>query len=411
MRAVNYGLDPQTEAARIAALHEYGLLDTAPEPPFDAFVKLVATICDTPIALVSLVDSKRQWFKANVGLTEVEETPREISFCSYAIRQTTLFEVPDTRVDSRFAANPLVTGAENFRYYAGMPLIDRDGRVLGTLCALDHRPRQLTQVQRDAMATLAKSLVTLIEARKGVSADMLRYLSILSSALENTSDPVAILSVADDKTTSIAYVNPAFCELFKYDAANLLGQPLSRLTGVATDATKIERLRAAIAEGVAGTETIFLYTSSGGRRLVEIRDRVIDARHRIVSARDLTRIHETQEALVRTHERLHALYEISAARGTTHVAQIEAALDVALKALGMQSGYVGEIDGDFIRMRHVVGEHLQARGIVLDLRKTYVFDTLAAGDVLAISDLSMTKTTHAPTCRRTRVGMDTFRHR
>lgn len=132
-------LVPENEAERIAALHSYGLLDTAADPAFDSFAMLASQICDTPMAFVSLVDSSRQWFKANVGLPGVCETSRDVAFCAHAILANDILEVPDTRLDARFADNPLVTGEPHVRFYAGMPLIDRDGRASGTLCTLDRR--------------------------------------------------------------------------------------------------------------------------------------------------------------------------------------------------------------------------------------------------------------------------------
>ncbi len=142
------------------------MLDSEPDPAYDAIAHQAATICDTPIALVSVSDTTRRWFKANVGLAEVSEVPREIAFCAYAIESTEFFEVPDALLDTRFADNPLVAGETNLRYYAGMPLVDRDGTILGTLCTLDHRPRRLADEQREALARLARSVLELIEKRK-----------------------------------------------------------------------------------------------------------------------------------------------------------------------------------------------------------------------------------------------------
>ncbi|GAB7191364.1 GAF domain-containing sensor histidine kinase [Kineococcus sp. NUM-3379] len=153
------------EAERLAALLSYELLDTPPEHDFDDIATLAAEIAGTPIALVSLVDSERQWFKARVGL-DVCETPREASFCARTIEQDGLFVVPDATRDPRFAASPLVTGEPHVRFYAGAPLVSPAGHALGSLCVLDHTPRELTGAQRRALLTLARHVVTHVELRQ-----------------------------------------------------------------------------------------------------------------------------------------------------------------------------------------------------------------------------------------------------
>ena len=159
---------PADEVARLAALQRYQILDTLPEAEYDDLTLLASQICQTPISLVSLVDSQRQWFKSHHGL-DIEETPRAISFCAHAIRGRTLLEVPDAALDERFSDNVFVTDAPHVRFYAGAPLITPDGLALGTLCVVDYKPRQLTPAQRAALDALGASgdNVARIAARRG----------------------------------------------------------------------------------------------------------------------------------------------------------------------------------------------------------------------------------------------------
>ncbi len=153
------------EAERLAALHSYNILDTPPEPEYDAITALIAELCAVPIALVSLVDENRQWFKANCGLSGTTGTSRDVAFCAHAIKHTGILEIPDTLLDPRFAQNPLVVGAPYLRFYAGAPLVDRKGMVLGTLCVADRVPRRLTLEQWSNLARLAISITNLILSR------------------------------------------------------------------------------------------------------------------------------------------------------------------------------------------------------------------------------------------------------
>ena len=153
------------EKKRLKVLWQYEVLDTVPEALFDDLTELAARICEAPIALISLVDEKRQWFKSKVGTT-VRETSRDISFCAHAIKQSDLFVVPDATKDKRFADNPLVTSDPKIRFYAGAPLITPDGYALGTLCIIDQVPRELRPDQRQALVILARHVVSQLELRR-----------------------------------------------------------------------------------------------------------------------------------------------------------------------------------------------------------------------------------------------------
>jgi GAF domain-containing protein len=161
---------PDNEAGRLAALKDYHILDTAAEQTYDDLTALAAYICDVPISMISLVDESRQWFKSKLGLNE-RETPRDVAFCAHAILQSEPLIVRDAMRDARFADSALVTRSPHIRFYAGFPLASPDGFALGTLCAIDRKPRQLSAEQKQAMQALARQVMALLEARR-ISARM-----------------------------------------------------------------------------------------------------------------------------------------------------------------------------------------------------------------------------------------------
>ncbi len=224
---------PQNEIDRLKRLRELVVLDTEPEPVFDSLARLATQLCGVPIALVSLIDSERQWFKANVGLPGVNETPRDVAFCAHAIHGDTLFEVPDALLDGRFADNPLVLGEPDIRFYAGAPLVLSDGVRIGTLCVIDRQARRLTPDQGRQLEALAQIAVQALEMRHAL---IERSLSVRSSHEEELAKSEARHRAILDAHTelvsqarpdgTLTYVNPAYAQHFDSDVASILGTNL-----------------------------------------------------------------------------------------------------------------------------------------------------------------------------------------
>jgi signal transduction histidine kinase len=158
-------LPPKTEDSRLQALYDYDVLETSPEPEFDALTELASAICGTPIALISLVDRNRQWFKSKVGLL-ASETHRDVSFCGHAILESDVFVVENALEDPRFSDNPLVTGDPQIRFYAGAQLRTESGEAIGTLCVIDSEPKPFSPEKRRALTTLAGMVIAQLDLKR-----------------------------------------------------------------------------------------------------------------------------------------------------------------------------------------------------------------------------------------------------
>ena len=153
------------EARRLRVLEDYKILDTQNESDFDEITKLASEICNSPISLISFIDSNRQWFKSTYGIS-IKETPRSVSFCAHAIKGDSLFVVENATEDERFKNFSSVTGDPNIVFYAGIPLTDKDGYAMGALCVIDNKTKKLTEFQSNALEVLGRQVVRLLELRK-----------------------------------------------------------------------------------------------------------------------------------------------------------------------------------------------------------------------------------------------------
>jgi CheY-like chemotaxis protein len=191
------------ELQRLSVLQGLQIMDTPAEPALDAITRLASTICETPIALISLVDGKRQWFKSVQGL-KVRETPREHAFCAHAIEQASMLQVPDASLDSRFSSNPLVTGEPYIRFYAGQP-ISVNGHRMGTLCVIDRTQRSLSLAQQRSLIDLALIAQTLINWRAPVLENAVNAPQSVTPARRTAAAPSArkVLYVEDNRLNAL----------------------------------------------------------------------------------------------------------------------------------------------------------------------------------------------------------------
>ncbi|PPT58807.1 GAF domain-containing sensor histidine kinase [Xanthomonas arboricola] len=226
---------PPSEAFRLQALRSYGILDTPREAAFEDITRLASIICQTPIALISLVDAERQWFKSELGMGE-RETPLFKSMCAHALLDSDVLVVPDTREDVRFARNPLVTGEAPLHFYAGAVLKTSEGLPLGTVCVLDRQPRQLSAEQVDALRALARQTMAQLELRRAlqVAEESDRYRSrLMAIAGHDLKTPLRTAAYAIDKMRRHANVDSVPTLVTARDAINLVARNLDELATLA----------------------------------------------------------------------------------------------------------------------------------------------------------------------------------
>ena len=218
---------PGNEQARLTELARYEILDSPEEPEFDALSALAAQILNVPVVLVSIVDGDRQWSKSHHGLA-ARETPRDLSFCGHVVADGQALVVGDAREDPRFADNPLVTEEPRVRFYAGMPLRTPGGFVLGTLCAIDHRPREITPRERMLLATLARQVVAQLELRRRTIEirEMGRDLFEQRERSRITLGAITEAVLTTDANGTVSYVNPAGEKMTGWSQEEARGRPI-----------------------------------------------------------------------------------------------------------------------------------------------------------------------------------------
>lgn len=204
---------PFNEKERLQALYSYDILDSASEEIFDSITKLAGHIYNVPVCLISLVDGERQWFKAKKGLSACE-TSRDISFCGHAILGSEVFYVADSTKDERFSDNPLVTQDPHVVFYAGVPLIDRNGFALGTLCLIDHQPREFQPEEFEQLKVLGMQVTHLIEARKEKK-EREKTLSLLTKLSLNLPGFIYTYKIRPDGTSCFPYSSTAIKDIYE----------------------------------------------------------------------------------------------------------------------------------------------------------------------------------------------------
>ena len=302
------------EASRLLCLQSLAIMDSEPEEIFDQITRLAADLCGAPIALISLVNSHRQWFKSHVGLPGVRETPREAAFCSHAILSDALMEVPDALLDPRFANNPLVTGAPDIRFYAGAPLGMAHGERVGTLCVIDREPRQLTSLQRTALKGLAGLAVTALLEREQrlAAADKLaatetNYRLIVEGQTE-------LVSMADAEGT-LSFVNAAYAQFFGLQAEDMIGRPLIDFVEQEDRSAVLRHLQRVLDTGLVAGDVNRMVSADGQERWVAWTNRCIpsDSGGRPVAVhsvgRDITAQKAAEHALAENERASRRLYE------------------------------------------------------------------------------------------------------
>lgn len=299
------------ETTSLSHLNDLDVLDSEPEQAFQALVEVASTVCGTPISLISLIDTDRQWFKANLGLPGATETPRDVAFCAHAVLGEALFEVSDARRDERFFDNPLVVGAPDIRFYAGMPIEVDDGVRVGTLCVIDREPRTLSEPQKTVLRQLAGIAA---QALKGRAAQR-RLHAEINSQKAHANDLTVLLDAVPsmmaywDLDLRCRFANKAYLAWFGIDPDKLIGLHICDLLGPELFESNRPFLEAALrGESQTFERDIPLRHGDVRRALAFYIPDFVDGRVAgvLVQVTDITPQKQQEEALRRETEKLHA---------------------------------------------------------------------------------------------------------
>ena len=287
-------LIPANEQDRLAALRSYEVLDTPAEAVFDRITTLAARIFDVPIATMSLIDERRQWFKSCVGV-ENSETPRELAFCAHAILSDEVLVIPDATADPRFADHPLVTGEPYIRFYAGAPLRTAGGLNLGTLCVVDTKPREFTHADRLTLTDLAALMMDELRLRQA-AADIRRNEAQFRALTDNAQDIITVLSAEG----RIEFESPSVERVLGYNPVELLGRNAFEFVHPDDTAATAERFQQAIEGASVSTEFRFRHKDGSYRWLEAVGSNRSDdptVAGIVINSRDITHRRDAEERL------------------------------------------------------------------------------------------------------------------
>ncbi len=306
------------EEDSLAALRALEVLDTGSETEFDALVEAASAVTGAPISLISLIDTDRQWFKAQVGLPGVAETPREAAFCAHTVLGDDVFEVPDAPEDLRFVDNPLVVGQPGIRFYAGAPIVLRSGHRVGTLCVIDRAPRTLTDMQRAVLRHLAVAVARLLEGRQAARHNLRlgQALQKRETYLRNVLDAIPSLLIYWNADMTCRFANRAYQAWFGLQPQDMLGRHFQDLLGVELFAQNKPHLDAALA-GERQTFERALRLADGTERhtLTHYMPDIVDGQVAglLAQVSDVTPLKVAEEALRRNVEEIRSVNQQLAA--------------------------------------------------------------------------------------------------
>jgi PAS domain S-box-containing protein len=382
----------QYEEKRLQALRRHDILDTPPESEYDDIVQLAARLCEVPMALVSLVDRERQWFKANVGLPGVSETERCISFCTFAIEQEQILVVEDATQDVRFATSPLVTSAPFIRFYAGVPIQSEDGFHLGTLCVIDSKPRTLTEAQRQGLLALKRQVELHLRLRIQVRQAQARNRQLL----ESSSDAVFVL----DEAGRVVEVNPVAGRLLGLSPPQLIEASFVSLAPEGEREPLGRALQDLLVRGSVRLENQGLLSARGERVALDLSaslQEVGSARRLLVVGHDLTEKRRLEQQSIQ-NDRLASVGALAAgiaheinnpvAYVLSNLSYLERWRDDLERQLAATPGFPAHVADLLVEAKEVVSESLDGCKRIRDIVRDMRFFSHAPDESLAPVDIN-----------------------